>query len=54
MKITPQVMNVLTYDQFNIINCIMSTTLGDMSRKTAEQRRKIENQQEQISILKHE
>ncbi len=41
MKLTPEDINAMTYEQFMTIRCIMSATLGDLSKKTDAQRKKI-------------
>lgn len=41
MKLTPEDINAMTYEQFMTIRCIMSATLGDLSNKTDAQRKKI-------------
>lgn len=45
MKLTPEVINSISFEEFANINCILSNTLGEMSRKTSEQRKKIHHQE---------
>lgn len=44
----------MSYEDFMTLRCIMSSTLGDLSRKTDQQRQKIMGQEQALAKIKHE